>query len=142
MKQFVSIIFLILPLQALSLEVEIFDKQIKLPDTFTLATKPKKLRDLGTRLLCHLEDITSFELNIEGECRYDVFFVALNEEVEKVEVDQEEYGVRYIEFHLKDRYKGTPFYSRVITDKYNCLIVTGTSLKAIKQTTKSLWLKN
>ena len=142
MKQFVSIIFLILPLQALSLEVEIFDKQIKLPDTCTLATKPKKLRDLGTRLLCHLEDITSFELNIEGECRYDVFFVALNEEVEKVEVDQEEYGVRYIEFHLKDRYKGTPFYSRVITDKYNCLIVTGTSLKAIKQTTKSLWLKN
>ncbi len=142
MKHFICIIFLILSLQVLSLEVGVFDKQIKLPDTCTLATKHKKLRDFGAKLLCHLEDITSFELNIGGECRYNVFFNALNEEGEKVEEDREEYGVRYIEFHLKDRYKGTHIYSRVITDKYNCLIVTGTSLKAIKQTTKSLWLKN
>ena len=127
--------------QALSLEVVVFEKKITLPKSCTLATKHKKLLIEGSLLTCSFEDQSNLELTIDGECNFQFFMDSLNESDEKLAIDYKENEVRYMEFHLKDRYKNTPIYSRVIMDPYSCLIITGTSLSSISEKTEPLWFK-
>ncbi|WP_210330263.1 hypothetical protein [Aliikangiella sp. G2MR2-5] len=103
-----------------------------------MVTNHKKV-NLKSRLDCYFDDVGTFALFIDHECRIDYLLNAVDEPAEKVNIDLIEKGVQYLEFHLKDRNKGTPIFARVIRDDNNCLIVTGVSSKAISDRTKSLW---
>ena len=142
MKLLSLVTLMFLPFQVLSLEVFVFEKHFKIVEPCTLVTSHKKSLIQGSLLSCNVKGITSFELSIGGDCYYEQFVDAIDEPTEKIEVDLKKDGVRYIEFHLKDREKGTPLYSRVIKDKNSCLIVLGKSLSSISEKTESLWLEN
>lgn len=94
----------------------------------------------GPILDCSYQDQSSLQLIIDSECNIELFREAINEPGEKLAVEQNNNGVSYKEFHLKDRNKGTPVFSRIIKDDSNCMVITGTSLDSISEHTKSLWV--
>lgn len=139
----ILVIFLLsfLPFRALSLEVIIFNEKIELPEACMMVIPSKNNAFIkGSKLDCTYQDQSFIELTIGWECNFHLYTKAINEPGEKLAVEREENGVSYMEFHLEDRNKGTPIFSRVIRDESSCLIITGTSLSSIKEKTKSLWL--
>ncbi|GAA0198604.1 hypothetical protein GCM10009123_02370 [Kangiella japonica] len=140
MKKLLLIFAILLPFRALSLEVIIFDKKIELPETCWMVI-PNKNNALieGSKLDCIYQDKSTIELTINWSCDIQFFTNAVDETGEKLAVNRKKHGVSYMEFHLKDKNKGTPIFLRLIRDESHCLVTTGTSLKSIKDITKTLW---
>ncbi|GAA4349256.1 hypothetical protein [Kangiella taiwanensis] len=140
MKKILFILITLLPFSAMSTEMFIFDRKIELPETCMMIIPSKNNSFIdGANLYCNYQDKSTLELTINQSCNIQLFTDAVNETGEKLAVARKEHGVSYMEFHLKDKNNGTPVFLRVIRDESHCLITKGTSLKSIKDITKTLW---